>query len=85
MRFIYILLGISLFILLLGLALKNTSLVVLHYYLGYAWQAPLSLMLLITLLLGIIIGLVVCLPWVIKQRRELLAVKREIKTLKPNE
>ncbi|MES2552975.1 MAG: lipopolysaccharide assembly protein LapA domain-containing protein [Pseudomonadota bacterium] len=85
MRFIYIVLGASLFILLLGLALKNTSLVVLHYYLGYAWQAPLSLMLLITLLLGIITGLVVCLPWVIKQRRELLAVKREIKTLKPNE
>ncbi|MEZ0316656.1 MAG: lipopolysaccharide assembly LapA domain-containing protein [Methylophilaceae bacterium] len=85
MRFIYITFGTLFFILLLGFALKNVEPVALHYYLGYAWQAPLSLMLLITFFFGIVVGVVACLPSVIRQRRDLLALKRELKTLKPTE
>ena len=85
MRFIYTTFGILFFILLLGFALKNVEPVVLHYYLGYAWQAPLSLMLLITFFFGIVIGLIACVPALIRQRRELLALKRELKTLKPDD
>ena len=85
MRFIYTTFGILFFILLLGFALKNVEPVVLHYYLGYAWQAPLSLMLLITFFFGIVIGLIACVPSLIRQRRELLALKRELKTLKTND
>ncbi|HSH72490.1 MAG TPA: LapA family protein [Methylophilaceae bacterium] len=65
--------------------MKNVEPVALHYYLGYAWQAPLSLMLLITFFFGIVVGVVACLPSVIRQRRDLLALKRELKTLKPTE
>ncbi len=84
MRFIYLISGTLLFVLLLGFALKNTTPVELHYYLGYAWQAPLSLMLLITVVCGIVAGVVACIPVLIRQRRELLALKRELKLLKPN-
>jgi len=85
MRFIYITFGTLFFILLLGFALKNVEPVALHYYLGYAWQAPLSLMLLITCFFGIVVGVVACVPSMIRQRRELLALKRELKALKPND
>jgi len=85
MRFIYIIFGTLLFILLLGFALKNVEPVALHYYLGYSWQAPLSLMLLITFFFGIVVGLMACVPPLIRQRREMLALKRELKILKPAE
>lgn len=83
MRLIYIILYTVLFILLLGFGLKNADPVVLHYYLGIAWQAPLSLMVLILICIGVAAGIIGLLPIFIKQRRELIALRREIKTLKP--
>ena len=38
-----------LFILLLGFAVKNSDVVTLTYYLGYQWQAPLVLIILMFL------------------------------------
>lgn len=83
MRLIYLILYSLLFILLLGFGLKNAEPVVLHYYLGIAWQAPLSLMVLILISLGVAAGIIGLLPIFIKQRRELVALRREVKTLKP--
>jgi uncharacterized integral membrane protein len=83
MRLIYLILYTVLFILLLGFGLKNAEPVVLHYYLGIAWQAPLSLMVLILITIGVAAGVIGLLPIFIKQRRELVALRREIKTLKP--
>lgn len=83
MRLIYFILYTVLFILLLGFGLKNADPVVLHYYLGIAWQAPLSLMVLILISIGVAAGIIGLLPIFIKQRRELIALRREIKTLKP--
>lgn len=83
MRLIYLILYSLLFILLLGFGLKNADPVVLHYYLGIAWQAPLSLMVLILISIGVAAGIIGLLPIFIKQRRELVALRREIKTLKP--
>ena len=48
MRYLYIVLGLVVFILLLGFVMKNVEPVELHYYLGYVWRAPLSLMILAT-------------------------------------
>ena len=81
MKYIYTLLGLFLFILLLGFALKNSEQVALQYYLGFVWQAPLSLMLLITFSLGIVVGIIACLTPIINQRRRLLALQRELKIL----
>jgi uncharacterized integral membrane protein len=84
MKYIYTIFGLLLFILLLGFALKNSQAVELHYYLGFAWRAPLSLLLLITFSVGIIAGIMACLASWIRQRRELLALQRELKILGAN-
>ena len=83
MRTIYTILWFFLFALLLGFALKNSDPVELHYYLGFSWRAPLSLMLLITLFIGIVAGVIGCLAPLIKQRRQMLALQRELKALNP--
>jgi lipopolysaccharide assembly protein A len=85
MRIVYLLLGTLLFVCVLGFALQNVTPVVLHYYLGYSLQAPLSLVLLMTLLLGVVLGLIATLAPYTRQRRELLALKREIQRLKPQD
>jgi putative membrane protein len=81
MKFIYFLAGLLLFIFLLGIALKNNSPVELHYYLGYTWRAPLSLLMLITFSLGVLLGIVACISSLIRQRRRNMALERELKAL----
>lgn len=84
MRFVYTTLGLLLFLSLLGFAMKNAEPVELQYYLGLAWRAPLSLMLLVTFFFGVIAGVIACLASMISQRRRLMALQRELKTLKTN-
>ena len=79
MRYLYIVLGLVVFILLLGFVMKNVEPVELHYYLGYVWRAPLSLMILATFSVGALIGVMTCLSPLIRQRRKLLALQRELK------
>ncbi len=83
MKFIYPILGIVLCVLLLGFIIKNIEPVELHYYLGFVWRAPLSLMLLITFLVGVTMGVAICIPSLIKQRRRLMTLLREVKILNP--
>jgi uncharacterized integral membrane protein len=83
MKFIYPILGIMLCVLLVGFIIKNMEPVELHYYLGFVWRTPLSLMLLITFLIGVVAGIAVCISSLIKQRRSLIALQRELKTLNP--
>jgi lipopolysaccharide assembly protein A len=71
MRIIYTILGSILFVLLIGFALKNAYPVKLYYYLGLSWQAPLSLVVFMSLMTGIVAGLIAISPTLIKQRREL--------------
>jgi putative membrane protein len=80
MRYFYTLLGFILFMMALGFALKNAHPVTIYYYLGFAWQAPLVLVLLITLCVGALAGVVACLPLVVRQRRRMLAQQRELNT-----
>ena len=56
MRYFLAILLVILCLLLLGFAIKNVEPVELQYYLGFRWKAPLSLMLLTSLLAGVIIG-----------------------------
>jgi uncharacterized integral membrane protein len=81
MKTIYSLFGFALFVMLLGFALKNSEPVSLQYYLGFVWQAPLSLMLLIAFSIGVIIGIIACLSPLIGQRKRLLALQRELNAL----
>lgn len=65
------------FVMLFGFAMHNASPVKLNFYLGYAWEAPLALILLVFLVLGAAIGLLANLGQVIKLRRELLILRKE--------
>jgi uncharacterized integral membrane protein len=81
MRYLYATLGFFLFLVVLGFALKNADPITLHYYLGVAWQAPLSLTLLIAFFVGIVAGLAACLSLLITQRRQLGELRHELSTL----
>jgi len=67
-----------LFVILLGLAIKNSGDVELRFFFDSSWQTPLSLALLGALVLGIVLGLLALLPRLIRQRRNLSALKREL-------
>ncbi len=71
MRYISGFLKIILFLFLLSFAVKNSDVVTLRYYLGYQWQTPLVLVLLIFFALGAATGVLACLGYLFRQRREL--------------
>ena len=79
MRILLLLLKTGLFVLLLGFAFKNTDSVVVRYFLGLEWQAPLVFVLLIFFGMGIAVGVLASLGIMIKQRREILGLKRELR------
>ena len=79
MRYLSWMVRFVLFLLLLGFAVKNSESVVLHYYLGYEWQAPLVLVLLVFFFVGVVIGVSANLVVVFKQKREILALKKELR------
>jgi lipopolysaccharide assembly protein A len=49
---------ILLFVLLFGLAARNTDIVHVRGYLGYEWQAPLALALLVSTFIGVLLGVI---------------------------
>lgn len=81
MKIIYPIFSFLMFILLLGLAIKNVEPVELHYYLGSVWRAPLSLMLLVSFFAGALAGLVICISPLIRQQRRRVSLERELKAL----
>src|SRR4030065_2519881 len=58
------------FLLVLGLALKNSQTVTFYSYLDYVWQAPLIVMLGLAFMLGALTGVLALLPALFRLRRE---------------
>ncbi|MBU1689868.1 MAG: LapA family protein [Gammaproteobacteria bacterium] len=79
MRYLSWLFGFALFLLALGFAVKNSDTVVVNYYLGYQWQAPMVLVLLAFLIAGVAIGVAASLGFIFRQRREIFFLKREMR------
>lgn len=79
MSYLFWLLKIALFVLILSFAVKNTATVTVRYYLGYEWQAPLVIVLLAFFCLGIVVGVVVSLSRMFRQRREIVVLRREMR------
>jgi uncharacterized integral membrane protein len=77
MKLLIRLLSIALFIVFFDFALKNTDEVVLHLFWSAKASAPLILLLLGFLLLGLVIGVLAMTGALLRYRRELLALKRE--------
>ena len=64
--------------LLLGFAVKNDQPVTLRYFFGYEWQSSLVIVLLIFFAAGAAIGVLAMLASVLRQRREIARLKRDI-------
>ena len=67
---------IVLFVLVLIFALRNTDVVTVRYYFGGEWQTPLVFALLVAFCVGVAVGLMATLTQLVRQRREIAALKR---------
>jgi lipopolysaccharide assembly protein A len=79
MRYINWVLRVVLFIVLLGFAVKNDQPITLRYFFGYEWQSSLVIVLLIFFAAGASVGVLAMFANVLQQRREIAALKREIR------
>ena len=71
----------ALFLLLLLFALKNTDPVTLKFFFERSWQVPLVLLLLLFLVGGATLGLIAAMGRLFAERREILALRKELKSL----
>jgi uncharacterized integral membrane protein len=62
----------------LTFAVKNTDSVTVRYYLGVEWQAPLIFVILVVFCLGAIAGALVSLGPVIRLRREVSRLRKQV-------
>ena len=67
-----------LFVILLGLAIKNSSDVELRFYFDARWQVPLSIVVLASLVTGVVFGLLALLPQIFRQRRSIALLQRQL-------
>ena len=74
---------IFVFIVLFGLAIKNSTLVDLKFFFDQSWQMPLSLVILIAFGVGAAFGLSAVLATLVRQRRELGKLRRLHEAGKP--
>lgn len=80
MRYVAWIFKLALFLLVLSFAVKNTEMVTVRYYLGYEWQAPLVLVLLVFFCLGAAVGVMAGLGGLLRRQREIAALKRELRS-----
>ncbi|MGC2048546.1 MAG: LapA family protein [Gallionella sp.] len=79
MRFLNWLLRAALFILLLGLAVKNDQAVKLKYFFGLEWETNLVILLLVFFAVGALAGILAMFVSLLIQRREISRLKRDIR------
>jgi lipopolysaccharide assembly protein A len=79
MRYLLWIFKIALFVLVLSFAVKNTDTVTVRYYLDGEWQTPLIFVLLVSFCAGIGVGIIAGLSRMFRQRREIAALKRELR------
>ena len=78
MKYLYWLLRAVLFLVLLGFAVKNDQPVVLKYFFGYEWHASLVLVLLLFFAVGAMVGVLAVLFNMLRQRKEITELKKEL-------
>ena len=78
MRLVTWTLRVAIFLILVAFAAKNTHPATLQFYFGLAWEAPLVVLLLAFFILGALLGLMALFATVLRQRRELLALRRRL-------
>ncbi len=79
MRYLVWILRLVIFIIVLLFALKNTALVDVGFFGGYALhQIPLIVVMLAAFVLGVVFGLLVAATALVRRRRELNRLRREL-------
>ena len=79
MRYLFWFFKILVFVAILSFVVKNMDVVTIRYYLGYEWQAPLVFVLLVFFCIGVVVGIVANFARMFRQRREIIALKRELR------
>jgi lipopolysaccharide assembly protein A len=78
MRYVLWVVKLVLFAVALTFAIKNTDPVAVRYFLGQEWRAPLIFVLLVFFCLGAALGLSAALVQIMRQRREISRLTREL-------
>ena len=78
MKYLIWILRAFLFLILLGFAVKNDQPVVLSYFFGYEWHASLVLVLLLFFAAGTAVGMLALLGNIMRQRKQIAALKNEL-------
>lgn len=78
MRYLIRGLWIVVFVLLLGFAVKNSDTVTVRFFFASAWQLPLVIVMFLFFLAGAAFALVGVLATAMRQRREILRLRREL-------
>lgn len=78
MRVIAWIIRIVVFVLFLAFAIENTEPAVINLFLGYTLEAPLVLLLLGALLFGVLLGMLMLVPNLLRKRRELARLRKEV-------
>ena len=68
-------------VILVWFAVKNAQMVTLHGLPDQTLQAPLVFVLLVTFVAGVVLGLLAWIPTVVRQRREVARLKRNVESL----
>jgi uncharacterized integral membrane protein len=85
MRILVWILRLAVFVLILGFAAKNTQPVLVRFYLGNQWEAPLAFVLLVSFALGVAAGLAASVGNVLRQRREVVQLRKQLRTQTPEQ
>lgn len=75
----YMVLAVVVLVFGVGFVTKNAQLVSLKYYFGLDWEAPLAVMLLTSLTIGVILGLAASIAMVLRIHHRLAQARREIR------
>jgi uncharacterized integral membrane protein len=79
MKYVLWVLGPLLFLFFVTLALKNTDLVAVRYFLGYEWRAPLIFVLFVSFCLGVVFGVLAAFGTIVRKGRENARLKHELR------
>lgn len=84
-KLIYVIVILVFFLFGLSFFMQNPGSVTLHYYRGWEAELPLTVLLLVTVFCGVVIGYFASLLKSIKLRARLAKANRQLKTLKQGE
>ncbi|WP_035054103.1 LapA family protein [Andreprevotia chitinilytica] len=80
MRYLLWLIQFVVFCVLLGFALNNAEPVTLNFFFGKAWTASLSIQLFVCFAVGVLCGMLALVTKVIRYRREMIKLRRELRS-----